>query len=89
MRLAGTAASLVASNRAEVSIVRRHVNGLKTALLLGTLGGWSFSWAATRGDHVLCSRATDEAGDVQPLEVVWNLGGYENNVVQRVRVHVD
>jgi len=51
--------------------------------------GWSFSWAATRGDHVLCSRATDEAGDVQPLEVVWNLGGYENNVVQRVRVHVD
>jgi heat shock protein HtpX len=39
MRLAGTAASLVASHRAEVSIVRRHVNGLKTALLLGTLGG--------------------------------------------------
>ena len=33
--------------------------------------------------------ATDETGDVQPLEVVWNLGGYENNAVQRVRVHVD
>jgi DMSO/TMAO reductase YedYZ molybdopterin-dependent catalytic subunit len=51
--------------------------------------GWSFSWDATQGDHVLCSRATDETGDVQPLEVVWNLGGYENNAVQRVRVHVD
>jgi hypothetical protein len=51
--------------------------------------GWSFSWDATPGDHVLCSRATDETGDVQPLEVVWNLGGYENNAVQRVRVHVD
>ncbi|HEY1316313.1 MAG TPA: sulfite oxidase [Gaiella sp.] len=51
--------------------------------------GWSFSWDATPGDHVLCSRATDETGDAQPLEPEWNLGGYENNAVQRVRVHVD
>jgi DMSO/TMAO reductase YedYZ molybdopterin-dependent catalytic subunit len=51
--------------------------------------GWSFSWEATPGDHVLCSRATDESRDVQPLDPEWNLGGYENNAVQRVRVHVD
>jgi DMSO/TMAO reductase YedYZ molybdopterin-dependent catalytic subunit len=50
---------------------------------------WSFSWDATPGDHVLCSRATDESGDVQPLEAEWNLGGYENNAVQRIHVHVD
>jgi sulfane dehydrogenase subunit SoxC len=51
--------------------------------------GWSVGWEATPGDHVLCSRATDESGDTQPLEPVWNLGGYENNAVQRVPVHVD
>ncbi|HEY7179522.1 MAG TPA: sulfite oxidase [Gaiella sp.] len=51
--------------------------------------GWSFQWEATPGDHVLCSRATDETGDTQPLDPLWNLGGYENNAVQRVRVHVD
>jgi DMSO/TMAO reductase YedYZ molybdopterin-dependent catalytic subunit len=51
--------------------------------------GWSFHWDATPGDHVLCTRATDGTGDTQPLDPPWNLGGYENNAVQRVRVHVD
>ena len=51
--------------------------------------GWSFQWDATPGDHVLCTRATDETGDTQPLDPEWNVGGYENNAVQRVRVHVD
>ncbi len=51
--------------------------------------GWSFRWEADAGDYVLCSRATDETGDTQPLDTPWNLGGYENNAVQRVRVHVD
>ena len=50
---------------------------------------WSHGWTATAGDHVLCSRVTDETGDAQPLEPEWNMGGYENNAVQRVRVHVD
>ena len=40
------------------------------------------------GEHVLCCRATDETGDAQPLEPEWNLGGYENNAVQRVPVLV-
>ena len=50
--------------------------------------GWSLAWDAFQGEHVLCSRATDETGGTQPLEPEWNLGGYENNAVQRVPVTV-
>jgi DMSO/TMAO reductase YedYZ molybdopterin-dependent catalytic subunit len=49
---------------------------------------WSFTWQATPGEHELCCRARDAAGNVQPLEPQWNLGGYANNAVQRVRVEV-
>ena len=49
---------------------------------------WSFTWRAEPGEHVLCSRARDSAGNVQPLEPVWNVGGYSNNAVQRVPVTV-
>jgi hypothetical protein len=38
---------------------------------------------------VLCCRARDEAGNVQPLEQDWNLGGYENNAIQRILVTVE
>jgi sulfane dehydrogenase subunit SoxC len=50
--------------------------------------GWRFRWNAQPGEHVLCSRARDEAGNEQPLEPAWNLGGYANNAVQTVRVTV-
>jgi DMSO/TMAO reductase YedYZ molybdopterin-dependent catalytic subunit len=50
---------------------------------------WRYEWAAPEpGAHVLCSRATDAAGNRQPLEVRWNLKGYANNMVQRVPVTV-
>jgi len=49
---------------------------------------WSFAWDATPGPHELCCRATDSAGNIQPLQAAWNLGGYLNNAVQRVRVDV-
>jgi sulfane dehydrogenase subunit SoxC len=49
---------------------------------------WRFEWDAVPGEHVLCCRAADEAGNVQPLEPEWNLGGYVNNAVQRVPVTV-
>lgn len=55
-------------------------------------------WAWTRfdldwsprgaGPFTLCCRATDETGEAQPLTPEWNVGGYENNAVQRVRVLV-
>jgi sulfane dehydrogenase subunit SoxC len=50
--------------------------------------GWRFEWNATPGEYELSSRATDAAGNTQPIEPQWNLGGYCNNVVQRVRVAV-
>ena len=50
--------------------------------------GWRFDWEAQPGEHVLCSRATDAAGNVQPLEAPWNLKGYANNAVERVPVLV-
>jgi sulfane dehydrogenase subunit SoxC len=42
----------------------------------------------TPGEHELACRATDAAGNVQPLEPPWNYQGMGNNVVQRVVVVV-
>jgi hypothetical protein len=50
--------------------------------------GWRYLWQAQPGRHFLCSRARDEAGNEQPLEPAWNLGGYANNAVQTVVVTV-
>jgi DMSO/TMAO reductase YedYZ molybdopterin-dependent catalytic subunit len=50
--------------------------------------GWSFDWEAEPGEHVISSRATDAAGNAQPLEAPWNLKGYANNAVERMAVSV-
>ena len=51
--------------------------------------GWRHTWQPTApGTYVLCCRARDEAGNEQPLDAPWNLGGYANNSVQRVLVNV-
>jgi len=50
--------------------------------------GFAYRWEAKPGEHVLCSRARDEAGNEQPVDPPWNLGGYANNAVQTVRVTV-
>lgn len=50
---------------------------------------WTYRWDARRpGDHELCVRASDAAGNEQPLEPNWNMEGVQNNAVQRVRVTV-
>jgi DMSO/TMAO reductase YedYZ molybdopterin-dependent catalytic subunit len=49
---------------------------------------WSFDWAATVGEHELSCRATDGAGNVQPLDQPWNHQGMGNNLVQIVPVTV-
>ncbi len=49
---------------------------------------WRFAWMAEPGEHELCCRARDAAGNEQPLEPAWNVGGYVNNAVQRVSVTV-
>ena len=50
--------------------------------------GWTFDWDAEPGEHELCCRATDAAGNVQPLAAPWNYDGFCNNAVQRVHVGV-
>jgi sulfane dehydrogenase subunit SoxC len=37
--------------------------------------GWSFEWHASPGERVVCCRATDSTGAVQPLEPAWNVSG--------------
>lgn len=50
---------------------------------------WEWDWAPLEsGVYELCSRATDSAGNTQPLHAPWNLGGYANNEVHRVPVVV-
>ncbi len=50
--------------------------------------GWRAPWDAVAGEHELSCRATDAAGNVQPLEPPWDLTGFGNNSVHRVRVRV-
>jgi sulfane dehydrogenase subunit SoxC len=50
--------------------------------------GWRYAWDAAPGEFELCSRATDAAGNEQPLEPLWNLKGYANNAVDRIPVVV-
>jgi sulfane dehydrogenase subunit SoxC len=48
---------------------------------------WEWQWGPREaGIYELCCRATDSTGRAQPLQDAWNLGGYANNAVQRLRV---
>jgi DMSO/TMAO reductase YedYZ molybdopterin-dependent catalytic subunit len=49
---------------------------------------WQVIWRARGSARELWCRATDAAGNTQPIAPRWNLGGYANNAVQRVRVDV-
>jgi len=50
--------------------------------------GWTYDWDAAEGEHELCVRATDAAGNMQPDEQSWNLEGVQNNAIQRITVVV-
>jgi DMSO/TMAO reductase YedYZ molybdopterin-dependent catalytic subunit len=49
---------------------------------------WKVAWEAAPGEHELACRATDAAGNCQPLQPPWDLSGFGNNAVQRVAVTV-
>jgi sulfane dehydrogenase subunit SoxC len=50
---------------------------------------WSYLWEPDGdGQYELACLASDAKGNEQPLQGSWNLGGYANNVVQRVAVTV-
>ena len=85
------------SGAAEIAAVDVSTDGGHTwvAAELGDAGlgrwawrSWRFTWSAEPGEHELCCRARDAAGNEQPLEPAWNLGGYVNNAVQRISVTV-
>ncbi|HEX6504632.1 MAG TPA: sulfite oxidase [Terriglobales bacterium] len=51
---------------------------------------WHFSFTAPKpGAYTIMSRATDRQGRVQPGSVSWNPGGYLNNVIDQVNIHVE
>src|SRR5262249_24684217 len=50
--------------------------------------GWPALWHAQVGELELSCRATDAAGETQPLTQRWDSGGFGNNAVQRVEVTV-
>jgi hypothetical protein len=50
---------------------------------------WEASWTAKApGRHTLAVRATDEKGNTQPDEPVWNAGGYLWNKIERQEIVV-
>jgi len=49
---------------------------------------WQLDWKAAEGAYTLMARATNAAGQTQPLEQQWNPSGYLWNAVQRVNVQV-
>ena len=46
-------------------------------------------WEAAAGAHLLASRATDLAGNIQPADVPFNQKGYVMHVLERVPVRVE
>ena len=82
------------SGEAPVERVEVAVDGAwADAMLEAPIGpfawqGWSFDWQAEPGRRRLSCRATDANGRAQPLEQAWNLGGYCNNMVQRLELTV-
>jgi len=85
------------SGVAPIEAVEVSVDGGKTwaaAELADPVGkwawrGWSFGWEpADPGEYVLVCRARDAAGNEQPDDAGWNLGGYGNNAVQQISVTV-
>jgi DMSO/TMAO reductase YedYZ molybdopterin-dependent catalytic subunit len=50
---------------------------------------WEYGWRAQRPcEASLQCRATDEAGNMQPIEPLWNRLGYANNAIQTVHVSI-
>lgn len=49
---------------------------------------WQYDWDAKPGVYELQCRATDSAGNIQPLDPPWDVAGFANNAVHRVHVTV-
>jgi sulfite oxidase len=91
-RISGTAWS----NGSPVTKVDVSVDG-GTSWKAATLGKdhrqyawrlWQLDWTATEGKHTLLARATNAAGQSQPLSQEWNPSGYLWNVAQPMEIEV-
>ncbi|MDP8983033.1 MAG: sulfite oxidase, partial [Acidobacteriota bacterium] len=49
---------------------------------------WELNWKAAEGKYTLLARATNAAGETQPMEQPWNPSGYLWNTVQRAELVV-
>jgi DMSO/TMAO reductase YedYZ molybdopterin-dependent catalytic subunit len=50
---------------------------------------WSFEWEAQKpGEYTIMCKAINDLNEEQPLEVKWNVKGYQNNSIHSVSVHV-
>jgi DMSO/TMAO reductase YedYZ molybdopterin-dependent catalytic subunit len=82
------------SGNAQVVRVELAVNGNWRDAALERAPGphawqaWRATWEAHPGEYELACRATDATGARQPLEPPWDLSGFGNHAVQRVRVRV-
>ncbi len=91
VRIRGRAWSGVAPiSQVEVAVDRSwHVATLDAApVTRWAWQAWSWTWRATPGEHVLACRATDAAGNLQPIEQARNILGLGNNSAQQVAVTV-
>jgi cytochrome c5 len=84
------------SNSSPVTKVDISADGGKTwnaAKLLGNATKYGFrrftwQWKASEGTHTLTARATNAAGQTQPMEPEWNPSGYLYNAAQAREVVV-
>lgn len=92
VRVQGTAWS----NSSPVSKVEVSIDAGKT-WKAAKLGGprtqygwrlWQLNWKAAEGKYTVLARATNEAGQTQPLQEQWNPSGYLWNVSQRVPITI-
>jgi hypothetical protein len=82
------------SGLAPIARVEVAIDGVWHDAELGAIRGpyawrsWSFAWDAAPGAHTLQCRASDAAGNAQPVDQPWNVQGMGNNLVQSVPVTV-
>ena len=71
--------------RGRRGVARRHPRARRPASSPGVRG--HSNGTPTVGEHELSCRATDAAGNTQPLDPPWNFQGHGNNSVQRFSRH--
>lgn len=49
---------------------------------------WTYSFKASKGAHTVMAMATNNIGQTQTFQLIWNPAGYHHNVVQKLNIHV-